>query len=279
MISPRREPLISRSVWVHGPASSRKGFEMSSRKSRSEIGIDAYGARALPHLGELVERNRRVMERLASQLVKDVRAGRSLMVFGSGHSALFPLELYHRAGGPSFVIPVVADFLLPTAGPSVVRALERAPGAATAVLARWLPRPGEMIWIASNSGINAAVIDLAIEARKRKLKPIAFTSLPHSQAVESRHASRKKLSDFCDEVVDTGGVLGDACVPLGRQVSAGPLSTLSTLFLGHSILVCAMARLEKQGFPCVYASVNTPEGERRNRKIESYAATRDFLLR
>lgn len=250
-----------------------------NRAAGPAVGVKTYGERAIPHLQALIERNERVMERLASRVVRDVRAGRSLLVFGSGHSAIFPLELYHRAGGASFVLPVVADFLLPTAGPPVVRALERSAGTASTILERYEPRRGEMLWIASNSGINAAVVDLALTARARGLVPVAFTSLPHSRAIASRHPSGKRLYEVCKETVDLGGVVGDSAIPLGRGTAAGPLSSLGSILLGHSILVAALARLERQGVCCVYTSVNTPQGEARNRKLEKAAKIRDFLLR
>jgi uncharacterized phosphosugar-binding protein len=247
------------------------------------IGVDTYSQAALPHLASSIGRNREVMERLSKRIVADVQAGKSLLVFGSGHSALFPMELYHRAGGASFVIPLVADYLLPTAGPPVVRLLERTAGAASVVLNRIEPQPGEMLWLASQSGINASVVDLAIEAKKRGLFTVAFTSQAHSQAVTSRHSSGKRLFEVCDETVDLGGFRGDASVPLAGQgegaLSAGPLSSLTAMLLGHSILVAACAELESRGVRCVYTSVNTPEGEARNKAIEVQAAKRDILLR
>lgn len=243
------------------------------------VNVRTYSQTALPHLESLISKNEQVMERISRQLVEDVSGGKSLLVFGSGHSSIFPLELYHRAGGASFVVPVVADYLLPTAGPPVVRVLERTAGVATAILARAEPKAGEMLWLASNSGINAAVVDLALEAKKKGMRTVAFTSLPHSQAVASRHPSGKRLFEVCDEVVDIGGVRGDASVPLSTGVATGPLSTLSTVLLGHSILVATIAALEAKGIPSVYTSVNTPEGEARNVELERVAQKRDPLLR
>jgi uncharacterized phosphosugar-binding protein len=248
-------------------------------EARPEISVRSYGERAIPHLWSLLERNEKGMARLADRLARDVAEGKRLLVFGSGHSAIFPMELYHRAGGASFVVPVIADYLLPTAGPPVVRLLERTPGAANAILGRMEPKKGETLWLASNSGINAAVVDLALEARRRGLRTAAFTSLAHSEAVSSRHPSGKRLFEVCDDVIDIGGVRGDAAIPLTESVAAGPLSTLSTVLLGHSILVSAMAQLERSGHPCVYTSVNTPEGETRNKKLEEVAARHDYLLR
>jgi uncharacterized phosphosugar-binding protein len=240
----------------------------------------SYGRIAIPHLEELLARNSGTMERVASRLARDVTAGRSLFAFGSGHSAIFAMEVYHRAGGASFVIPLVADYLLPSAGPPVVRVFERTPGAANALLSRAQPAAGEMLWIASQSGINGAVVDFALAAKREYgLRTVAFTSIPHSSAVKSRHPSGKRLFEVCDEVLDLGGVVGDACVPLGGGVMAGPLSTLGATFLAHSVLVAACARLEAAGTRCVYTSVNTPEGEKRNRALERRAAARDVLLR
>jgi uncharacterized phosphosugar-binding protein len=243
------------------------------------VNVRTYAQTAIPHLESLIAKNEKTMERIARQLVDDVSQGKSLLVFGSGHSSIFPLELYHRAGGASFVVPVVADYLLPTAGPPVVRVLERTAGVATAILARAEPQEGEMLWLSSNSGINAAVVDLALEAKKKGMRTVAFTSLPHSQAVASRHPSGKRLFEVCDEVIDIGGVRGDASISIASGVAAGPLSTLSTVMLGHSILVAAIAGLEAKGIPCVYTSVNTPEGEARNVELERVAQKRDPLLR
>jgi uncharacterized phosphosugar-binding protein len=252
---------------------------MPKKTPEKKVTVTSYAQLALPHLQHAIERNRRVMKKISDRLVRDVTAGKSLLVFGSGHSGIFPLELYHRAGGASFVIPVVAEYLLPTAGPSVVRTLERTAGAATAILNRCEPVRGEMIWIASQSGINGAVVDFALEAKKRGLHTVAFTSVAHSSAVASRHSSGKRLFEVCDDVVDFGGFKGDAAVRISPELSAGPLSTLTSVLLGHSILVAACAELEKRGKSCIYTSVNTPEGEARNKGLEQIARKRDYLLR
>ena len=244
-----------------------------------KINVKSYAAVALPHLESIISRNEATMRKLASRLVRDVKNGKSLFGFGSGHSALFPLELFHRAGGASFVIPVVADFLMPSAGPSVVRVLERTEGFAPALLERYEPKRGEMIWICSQSGINSSVVDMALAAKKLGLYTVGFTSLVHSRASKSRHSSRKRLFEVCDQVLDLGGEVGDAALAINDRVRAGPLSTLGAVMLGHSIIVAACATLENQGTRCVYTSVNTPDGEARNRALEIRAKKRDFLLR
>jgi uncharacterized phosphosugar-binding protein len=247
--------------------------------SKVDVDVQSYGGIAIPHLIGLLERNAAVMNRVATRLVNDVRAGRSLLVFGSGHSSIFPMELYHRAGGASFVLPVISDHLLPTAGPPVVRVMERTPGAANALFNRVRPQAGEMLWLCSQSGINSAAIDLALEAKRRKLRTVAFTSVLHSSAVKSRHASGKRLFEVCDEVVDLHGSVGDASIQVKKGVATGPLSSLGAILMGNSIITAAVTVLEREGTRCVYTSVNTPEGEARNRKLEEHAMERDVLLR
>ncbi|MEK6705945.1 MAG: sugar isomerase domain-containing protein [Bdellovibrionota bacterium] len=241
--------------------------------------IESYSQEVLPHLEDLIDRNNDVMSRVSSKLVKCVKKNGSLFIFGSGHSALTAMEFYHRAGGPSFVIPVVADYLLPIAGPPIVRLLERTPGVVSPLLMRAKPRRGDMLWIFSQSGINSAAIDLAMDASKYGILCVAFTSLTHSKSVKSRHASGKRLFEICDDIVDLGGRPGDAMVKISDEVFAGPLSTLSGVLLGHSILVSAMSQLEADGVRCVYTSVNTRNGEKRNAGLEKKACIRDPLLR
>lgn len=248
-------------------------------KSNQKLDFNAYARVALPHLQSIVAQNEPAMSRIAERLMGDVPAGRSLFVFGSGHSSLLPLELYHRAGGPSFVVPIVADYLLPTAGPSVVRMFERLPGSALPLLDRSEIKAGEMVWVMSQSGINAAGVELALQAKARGIFTVAFTGVPHSQSVDSRHASREKLFEVCDEIMDLGGVVGDAAVQVTSEIAVGPLSTLTAIFLAHSLLSSVIGALEKQGIRCAYTSVNTPMGESRNSALEQQASLRDPLLR
>ena len=245
----------------------------------SSIGIEAYSSIALPHLEDILNLNTKTMKIVSDRLVGDVKRGKSLFAFGSGHSALLTMEIYHRAGGPSFMIPILSDSLLPSAGPKWVRLMERTPQSAKVLLNRANPRSGEMIWLVSQSGINPTIVEMAYAAKERGLFTVAFTSTTHSRSVESRHSSGKRLFEVCDEVMDLGGVPGDAAVKVSNEVFIGPLSTLSGIFLAHSILCSAMAQLERDKIRCSYTSVNTPRGEKLNRALELQASQRDALLK
>lgn len=243
------------------------------------MNFQRYSQIALPHLSTQLAANAESLGAVGRQLVETVKKGKRLLVFGSGHSSVLAFEVYHRAGGPSFVQPLVAEYLLPTAGPPVVRVMERSAGAANFLLTRAQAEPGDMIWLMSQSGINAAVVDLALDAKKRGLTVVGWTSRSHSQAVPSRHSSGQRLFEVCHQVVDLGGVKGDAALEVAPDVRAGPLSTLTAVFLAHSLLAEVCGELEAGGHRCVYTSVNTPEGEARNKDLEVKAASKDWLLR
>jgi uncharacterized phosphosugar-binding protein len=135
-----------------------------------------------------------------------------------------------------------------------------------------------MIWICSQSGINPSIVELALESRRLGLQVVGFTSVAHSRSVDSRHTSGKRLMEVCDEVIDLGGVVGDALLPLPTSGAVGPFSTLSALVHAHEILSKACRELEARGVSCVYTSVNTPGGEDKNRQLEKTASSRDPRL-
>ena len=252
---------------------------MKQTRTKQILGIEAYSKVSLPHLKKVLSKNKKIMQRLAQSIVEDVVRGRSLFVFGSGHSALVPLELFHRAGGANFIVPLVSEKLLPSAGPKAVREFERSPQAANFILEKSTFRSGEMIWIFSQSGINSSVVDFALAAKSKGAHTVAFTSVVHSKKVPARHPAGRKLYEVCDDVIDLGGFVGDASVRVNKDLKTGPLSTLTATFLAHSIVVASISELEVQGYRCAYTSVNTPEGELRNRQLEETALTRDPLLR
>lgn len=231
------------------------------------------------HLRSARLRNAQAMTSLVEKIVDQVKLDRSLYVFGSGHSALFTMELYHRAGGFSHLVPIVADYLLPSAGPPVVRLFERTVGAANVLLARHAPSAGEMIWIMSQSGINAAVVDFALQAKKQGLFVVSFSSHVHSSGVASRHPSGKRLFEIADLTIDLGGEIGDAIVPITSDLKAGPVSLMTAVSLGHAVLVEVCRKLEAQGIRSTYTSVNTPTGQAINKDLEVKAMAKDPLLR
>lgn len=210
------------------------------------------------------------LERAAQAVFASLRAGGVFHVFGSGHSHALAEEAYHRAGGLVPVNAIQETFLTPLTPPRTSGQLERIPGLARIILDGHDLRPGEILMVISNSGINAVPVEVALEGKARGLAVIALTSLRHSQGVPSRHASGKRLFEIADIVLDNCGEPGDAAVRYeGFQGTAGPTSLLAGAYLINSLACRVVELFLAQGLtPPVYLSANVPGGDEHNRGLE-----------
>jgi uncharacterized phosphosugar-binding protein len=192
-------------------------------------------------------------------------------VFGSGHSHALAEETYHRAGGLVPVNAIQEVFLTPLTPPRTSGQLERVPGLAKIILDDHDLRPGEVLMVISNSGINAVPVEVALEGKSRGLTVVALTSLRHSQGVPSRHPGGQRLFEIADIVLDNCGEPGDAAVHYeGFDGTVGPTSFLAGAYIINS-LVCRVVELfVEQGLtPPVYLSANVPGGDEHNQKLEA----------
>jgi len=211
------------------------------------------------------------LERAAQAIFGSLRAGGVLHVFGSGHSHALAEEAYHRAGGLVPINAIQEVFLTPLTPPRTSGQLERIPGLARIILDGHDLRPGEVLLVTSNSGINAVPVEVALEGKSRGLTVVALTSLRHSQGVPSRHDSGKRLFEIADIVLDNCGEPGDAAVHYeGFQGPVGPTSLLAGAYIINS-LTCRVVELYlAQGVtPPVYLSANVPGGDEHNRELEA----------
>ena len=108
-----------------------------------------------------------------------IAAGGVVHVFGSGHSHMMAEEVFHRAGG-LFAFNAMLDINLTSFGTLKAGMVERTEGYAKVILDSFDVRPGEVVIVVSNSGINPVPIELAIEARQARRD-------------DDRHHLRRKL--------------------------------------------------------------------------------------
>ena len=233
--------------------------------------IDLY----LKTIEELVNRlkgeERSNIEEASTVIANAMKNNKWLYVFGSGHSHIMSEEFFYRAGGMVRIYPILDTALMLHEGAVKSTSLERISGYAKALLDDCPVTAGDVIIIASNSGRNAVPIEMAIEAKKRGITVIAFTSLAHTKAVTSRHSSGKRLFELADIIIDNGGIFGDACIET-KTNKVAPTSTA----IGAVIINCIVARiaeiLDKDNIEAeFFASSNTDEGEAINQKfIDKY---------
>lgn len=187
------------------------------------------------------------IESAAELIAASLAQGGVVHVAGSGHSQLVAHEIAARAGGLAAVQPVADPALSPAAG-SAASHLERLEGYAEIVLEISDCRPGEVLVVVSNSGINAVPVELALGGRARGVTVVAVTSLLHARRTASRHPSGAHLHEVADLVLDTGAPFGDVAIEVGTT-PLGPLSTALGMTLIHAVLCRAAELLVERGFP------------------------------
>ena len=206
----------------------------------------------------------------AAALVADSLArGGSVHAFGTGHSHMLAEELFYRAGGLVRVKPILFEGLMLHAGAELSTSLERLPGVAAALLEQHPIAPGDVLVVASNSGGNAVVREMASLARARGIPVIAIVSRAHASSGSARAAGATNLQDVADVVIDNGGAPGDAAVAIdGFAQRVGPTSTVVGAAALNAIVAEAAERLVAQGIePDVFLSSNVEGGDDVNARL------------
>ena len=126
--------------------------------------------------------------------------------------------------------------------------LERLEGYAQQIMKNYEFSTDDCLWIFSHTGINAVNIDMALEAKKRGMKVIAFGSAANTGDKPGRHSSGKNLFQIADVVVDSCVPLQDASVTTEKQFDKiGPLSTLGFVTLVWTTVCTVVEILEQRG--------------------------------
>ncbi len=234
----------------------------------------------IQYLTELVgyldasQRQSECIEKCASVMADSIINDGMIHVTGCGHSQMFALEMFFRAGGlvqvNAILPPVLA--LHPYAPMSTYA--ERQHGLAAIALDGekeiW---PGDVLIVVSTSGRNPVPVEFALEGKKRGLTVIGLTSKIFSDAVTSRHCSGQKLMDVCDHVLDMGGIPGDAIIPVpGHDFRTGSISSVVGFSLLNTLVgECVEQIVSRGGIPKIWRSVNSEHADEHNQKnIDNY---------
>ncbi|MFG1705068.1 sugar isomerase domain-containing protein [Nonomuraea sp. M3C6] len=230
--------------------------------------VDRVIATQLPAIGQ------------AARLCADALAADGIVqVFGTGHSRSFAMEIAGRAGGliPTNQLSVKDLVMYGGADPVEILdpACERDPALAHRVWALHDVRADDVFLIASNSGINGAVVEMAELARANGNPVVAVTSLAHSTSAASRHPSGRRLFEAADVVIDNCGVPGDAAYELATGATIVPTSTMTGVLVAQLINAAVCADLLDRGIePPIYVSANIDGGDAHNERLRAHYGTR-----
>ena len=242
------------------------------------IDADALCARYLEDCHALMRRilveERDATDRAAEKIAAQVAADRLVHVYGpGGHSNLAAQEIFFRAGGLMHVSAILDEGTLLSSGALRSMAIERTPGYGRVVIADWGLGGGDLLILVNAYGINAALIDAALEARRRGAFLIGVSSRRHASETSpdhpARHPGKANLHDVVDIAIDTKVEVGDALVSVpGMDERIAAASTFANAYALNNLVIRVVAKLAGRGIPPpVWRSGNAPGGDEANARF------------
>ena len=243
------------------------------------VSSTAYLTQVRTLVGEVGESQSDAVCEAADLIADTLASGGVLQTFGSGHSEALAMEIAGRAGGlvPSSRLALRDLVVYGDAPRELLRdpKLEREPGIAHRLYTLGNVRPEDAFVIASNSGINGVVVELALLVKERGHGLVAVTSAEQSRRLPSRHPSGRRLVELADVVLDNGAPYGDALLPLPSGGAVCAVSSITGALLVQMVTAEVVRRMLRAGHtPPVYLSANVPGGDEHNQALESRYAGR-----
>lgn len=208
------------------------------------------------------------MDKASALIYESMKNGGLFHIFCTGHSHMIAEEFFYRAGGLIPVNPLLMPFLMQHEGAVSSTKFERLSGVAKIIFDGAEIRKGEPILIASNSGINAVPIEMAMLAKENGNPVITLTSAAVSAQTQSRHASGKRLFELGDVVLDTGVPKGDSVIDCGNGIKTGSVSSIVSLYIVQKLALGVTALFVENGIePPIFKSANVTGGDEYNEKL------------
>ncbi|MCX6570204.1 MAG: sugar isomerase domain-containing protein [Candidatus Aminicenantes bacterium] len=220
-----------------------------------------------------LDRIREILDEVQTKEMKNIRAAAKIMaaairkkgrvyMFGSGHSVIPVLDIFPRYGSYVGFFPLYDPRLMwsNVIGPGGARELlwlERQEGYARVFLQSYPLEKRDVMLVFSHGGLNAAPIEMALEARSRGLKVVTVSSHANAKIGKRSHSSGQILSEAADVAIDNHVPPEDALVDVGQieRVAAG--STVAAVSIAMSLVAETAAVLAKTGkVPPTFVSPN-----------------------
>ena len=214
-------------------------------------------------LNQALETQGPAIEKASRTIADSIKNGGVLHMFGCGHSQMFGMEMFYRAGG---LVPVNCILspqvsLYPHAHWSTFS--ERMTGLAEEILSEEKIKPGDIMLITSIAGRNALPYEIALGAKNRGCTLIGLYSKAFSSSVTPRHPSGHFYHELCDILLDVGCEPGDASMSIeGLDSKFSPTSSVIGFTILESIEAQVIEDLVHDGYtPPLFVSGNLDKGD------------------
>lgn len=183
-------------------------------------------------------------------------------LFGSGHSVIPVMDVFPRYGSFVGFFPLYDPRLMWTSviGPGGARELlwlERQEGYARVFLKSYPLEGRDCMLVFSHGGMNAAPVEVALEARDRGLTVITVSSHENARMAKASHTSGKRLLDIAHIAIDNCVPPQDALVDVGQVEHVAAGSTVAAVTIAMSLVAeTASCLARKGGIPPTFVSPN-----------------------
>ncbi len=221
----------------------------------------------------------------AAAMAASIANGHRVYLFGSGHSVIPVMDVFPRYGSYVGYFPLYDPRLMwfNVIGPGGARELlwlERTEGYAKVFLQSYPLEEGDSIIVFSHGGMNAAPIEVALEARRLGLTVISVSSHANRAAAKPSHSSGKALADAADVAIDNCVPPEDALVDVGQVEKVAAGSTIAAVFVAMSLVAETAAQLKACGrHLTTFVSPNVPGVEKGHNQKVFEAFTASFFRR
>lgn len=234
--------------------------------------MDSKSDQYLVEIGKIIEKIRTTqgdaLVRAATAMSDSIASGHVVHIFGSGHSVLPAMDVFPRYGSFVGLHPILDPRLmwftvLGSGGVQELLWLEREEGYITNFLERQGLDAGDTMLLYSHGGLNAAAIEVGLEAKARGLTVVAVTSMANAAQAKATHSTGKRLADVADIVIDNCVPPQDALISIeGEDVPVAAGSTVAVISISMALVAETAAQLARRGHRLdVYVSPNVPNVE------------------
>jgi uncharacterized phosphosugar-binding protein len=231
-------------------------------------GIERYYEAILRVQNQVINSQIDVLQQVAQVMADTIRTHGRLFLFGTGHSHMLAEEAHYRAGGLAAAVPILLPALMLHESAALSTYHEKTAGLAKSLIDTYQPRPGEILFVFSNSGVNTVPVEMAIAGKTLGLTVVALCSMTYSRSAALSSVG-KRLFEVADFIIDNGGEPGDALIPLDcTPCRVGPSSTVLGALIWNCLATEAALLLQAQGItPPIYASSNLPNSLEHNAQL------------